>query len=361
MAGNIGDATYKRLLQHLRALEATLMLLDQQLSQVNDPDYRLRLEDLIATAKSFVQRHRSGPRPSIADEAKSLLSAVRMFDVPLEDSTLGTYTQTLQNVRSARASLNTDLMEMIEAAAGAGALSLDDSVLVAPGIVNRDQVRAELDNLSARLQRVDESLASLARHAGANPTFEQQPVLIEAYRRDMAGELELAELQLTVNENSVDLTSVTRIVETMSDLTADFVSTIVGWKSKISAGLLEAATSMKRAIQEVVAGIKMAINVVVAKRYAGVEEKNVDQHNPIGSVLQNRRKELGLTLSQVSNTLRVKGYYLERIEAGKFSELPGWTYAISWVSQYATLLELDGNEMGDRLRKHYGDPYRTWR
>lgn len=70
----------------------------------------------------------------------------------------------------------------------------------------------------------------------------------------------------------------------------------------------------------------------------------------VGAELAAAREQLGWTLADIANHLRIRLPYLAAIEQGKLSELPGEAYALGFVRTYATALGLDGDAMAARAR-----------
>jgi len=71
----------------------------------------------------------------------------------------------------------------------------------------------------------------------------------------------------------------------------------------------------------------------------------------IGEMLRRERLKRGLTLEQISNELKVSQRLLKAIESDDFSKLPGGVFARSFVRQYARLVGLDEEEMGNTVRQ----------
>jgi cytoskeleton protein RodZ len=70
----------------------------------------------------------------------------------------------------------------------------------------------------------------------------------------------------------------------------------------------------------------------------------------VGADLQSARQRLGWDLPDVAGNLRIRLPYLEAIEAGRLSELPGNAYAMGFVRTYATALGLDPEEVSRRFK-----------
>lgn len=70
----------------------------------------------------------------------------------------------------------------------------------------------------------------------------------------------------------------------------------------------------------------------------------------IGVQLKNARSDKNLSLTDIAEELKIRKIYIEAIENGLFSDLPGPTYAIGFVRSYAKLLDLDQTAIVERFR-----------
>ncbi|MEI8395142.1 MAG: helix-turn-helix domain-containing protein [Rhodospirillaceae bacterium] len=61
----------------------------------------------------------------------------------------------------------------------------------------------------------------------------------------------------------------------------------------------------------------------------------------IGSVLRSARTEAGLELRDVASMLKIRYVFMEALEDGRYSDLPGTAYAVGFVRTYADYLGLD--------------------
>lgn len=75
----------------------------------------------------------------------------------------------------------------------------------------------------------------------------------------------------------------------------------------------------------------------------------------LGGELRTRRQSLGWELPELSHSLRIRQTYLEAIEGGRMSELPGMTYALGFVRAYASALGLNGEQIAGRFRAESAD------
>ncbi len=73
----------------------------------------------------------------------------------------------------------------------------------------------------------------------------------------------------------------------------------------------------------------------------------------IGQKLSEKRRELGKTIKDVELTLKISSRYLEAIENDDFDKLPSPTYAKAFLSDYATFLGLDKDEIVEEFEALY--------
>jgi cytoskeletal protein RodZ len=62
------------------------------------------------------------------------------------------------------------------------------------------------------------------------------------------------------------------------------------------------------------------------------------------------RTKRGITLSAIVRSTKISSHYLEAIERGRFRDLPGGTYDISYIRQYARAIQYDEDDLLDRYR-----------
>ena len=71
---------------------------------------------------------------------------------------------------------------------------------------------------------------------------------------------------------------------------------------------------------------------------------------PVGVALRAKREQLGWSLPDVAAWLRIKLSYLEALEGGQVSKLPGNAYAFGFLRAYSGVLGLDAEDMSRRFR-----------
>lgn len=75
-----------------------------------------------------------------------------------------------------------------------------------------------------------------------------------------------------------------------------------------------------------------------------------DNEHGVGALLRATRQRCGEDLRNVARVLRIRLFYLEAIEAGRYADLPGPAYAVGFVRAYADHLGLDGAEVVRRFK-----------
>ena len=70
----------------------------------------------------------------------------------------------------------------------------------------------------------------------------------------------------------------------------------------------------------------------------------------VGAEMRAARLRLGWKLPDVAANLRIRLPYLEAIEEGRLSDMPGNAYAVGFLRSYATMLGLDAAEVARRFR-----------
>ena len=81
----------------------------------------------------------------------------------------------------------------------------------------------------------------------------------------------------------------------------------------------------------------------------------MDRTISVGADLRLARERLGWELPGLAAKLRIRLPYLEALEDGRLSELPGNAYAIGFLRTYASAVGLDPDEMSRRFRAETAD------
>ena len=87
------------------------------------------------------------------------------------------------------------------------------------------------------------------------------------------------------------------------------------------------------------------------------EELVDDGQTPMtaGERLRAAREAKGISIEEIASTTRIPTRHLESIETGDWTKLPAPTYSIGFARNYATVLGLDRDEIGDQLRGEMGN------
>ncbi len=73
--------------------------------------------------------------------------------------------------------------------------------------------------------------------------------------------------------------------------------------------------------------------------------KQINNFKSVGEKLSNKRQEIGISLLVVSRATKISSRYLEALENGEYSKLPGEIYAKSFLRSYAQYLKLDADQI----------------
>ncbi|WP_155524466.1 helix-turn-helix domain-containing protein [Oleisolibacter albus] len=71
----------------------------------------------------------------------------------------------------------------------------------------------------------------------------------------------------------------------------------------------------------------------------------------VGELLRFRRQQLGLNLTELAGRLRIRESYLQAIEQGRWTELPGQAYVTGFLRSYAQALDLDATQVLTRFKQ----------
>ncbi|HSK40944.1 MAG TPA: RodZ domain-containing protein [Arenibaculum sp.] len=83
-----------------------------------------------------------------------------------------------------------------------------------------------------------------------------------------------------------------------------------------------------------------------------------DRPYSVGSLLREAREDRGLALNDVARDLRIRHSYLQAIEDGRFTDLPGVAYATGFLRTYAEHLDLDPDLVLRRFKEESSDAIR---
>ena len=247
-------------------LDAAVGKLRNELPQVNDPGLRPRVIAFVQASDAMLSGHGAEPGPDVADRLNALLNGVHELAIPARDPDLGP-TRTLEQIERATGLVAIRLIKALDAAAALGwhpkRPELPERLTATAA---RKEVGSLLDRIAARLDAVGASLDQLVAANESAKGFPQQKGLMNFYVGSVRVEINLAKMQLTVGETSVDFAALWRACETIADLTADFHATLWAWAHRVSDSVIQAAERVRRRVRKMVSGVETVVRFVVRKR-----------------------------------------------------------------------------------------------
>lgn len=76
----------------------------------------------------------------------------------------------------------------------------------------------------------------------------------------------------------------------------------------------------------------------------------------VGEILRNERENKGLSVKDVATATSIRALYIEAIEEGNYTVIPGEVYVKGFIRNYANFLELNGPEMVGLYRRQQAPP-----
>jgi hypothetical protein len=71
-----------------------------------------------------------------------------------------------------------------------------------------------------------------------------------------------------------------------------------------------------------------------------------------GEILKKRREDLGLTIEEVADALKIRTEFLVSIENDSFEKLPVSVYTMGYIRCYAKHLDIDAGEIVEHYKRH---------
>ncbi len=75
-----------------------------------------------------------------------------------------------------------------------------------------------------------------------------------------------------------------------------------------------------------------------------------------GEILKQQRENLGLTIPEIADILKIKTDYLVAIENNSFARLPAPVYTVGYIRCYAAYLKIEADSIIDFYTKHLAQP-----
>jgi hypothetical protein len=257
------DPRQAELVLQLTSLRVGLAEFREVLQPINDEALNKAFREILFGAEQIVDAHAQRPGTSIADDIANLRSLFARKEVPREDPVLGAVPG-LKALRSARGSVLADFDSVLAAAQSLGRVPNDPEIKL-PNSVELERIGREgqLAALERRLRKVESDLETkIAPESRFDEGRSQQQIgLVNFYVNAMKIELTLARLEAQARD-LIDFASLTRAIEAIGELTADFVATVQGLREKVTISLKSAAIAFRPTVRRVVVGLKTMVNWV---------------------------------------------------------------------------------------------------
>jgi formylglycine-generating enzyme required for sulfatase activity len=255
----------QRLRDCIEDLGAAADRLRGAMAHVNDPELRSRFLAFVRANDEVLAATGTELGPEIGDQLSDLLTGLRRLDISVRDPDFG-LRPALEPVEAAAGVLALRLIAALDAAAAMGwhprASRLPEPITAS---VRREEAGPLFEHIARRLDMVADSLDQLAA-AGESTGSPSQKRLIEFYVGTVRVELDLAKMQLTVGETTVDLAALWRSVQSVADLTGDFLATLSAWAQTVAQPVRDAGETLRRQVQMVVQGVARAARFVARRR-----------------------------------------------------------------------------------------------
>lgn len=230
------------------------------LNHINDADFRPKIEQAIDVTGRLLSVYLPEPNHDVAQALRAIYFAARNIRVPVEDAVLEERTETLEQLRAGLGRLRYALDEAWKAANTAYPASensiwerANNSIIAAAQIegfnLKVEAVLAQLDVLQAVVDKVGSERSTA-------PRFAQQGQLVTFYAETMTVEIDIARLQLTVNETSLDVGALVDTIEQIRETTEDFRATVQGWVDDVTTEVLTGAESLTDGVRRLVTGVR---------------------------------------------------------------------------------------------------------
>ena len=253
------------LAERLEVIQLKVQRFQADLPHLNDAELRPRAEALVRAAARIVRAHINQPGPEVASDLAGLLSATNALPIPARDPELGG-TDTLRMLRGFKGNMFLAVKEALESAEVMG---LRPRNAVLPRGLAFEVPRAEnegaLSRIVKQLDDVVERLDALDEAKTTSTGFVPQEGLINFYVGSMHIELDVARLQLTVGDKTVDFEALARAVEVMTELTLDFVATVRAWIGKVSETVSRIAEEVRTRVRKVSKGVATAAQLITRR------------------------------------------------------------------------------------------------
>jgi len=254
------DPKQAPLLVALAELKEGITDFREALRPVNDVALNDSFREVLDAGERIIEKHSRRPRVTVADDAASLRSLFARAKIPREDPDLGKI-PTLTALRGARGNILADFDQVLDAAKALRRVPIDSKLGLLDTIaLDRAGREGQLATLEKRLREVERELeTNIALEGSPDHGYSPQQVgLVNFYLESMQIQLALAKLEARAKQ-LVDLAGLARAIESIAELTADFVATTRGLRKKITGTLAYSAEAIRPAVNRVVGGFRTIV------------------------------------------------------------------------------------------------------
>jgi EAL domain-containing protein (putative c-di-GMP-specific phosphodiesterase class I) len=184
------------------------------------------------------------------------MSATRALRIPARDPELGR-TPTLERLRRSKGLIVAGLADALDLAAAIGIRPQRAPLPEEVGaLLPTGEIESLLAGIARRLAKVEESLDALDAARARPGSFPQQEGLLDFYGGSMRAEVDLAKLHLAGDGTTIDIAAVARAVETMADITRDFVATVQAWATRVTEEVAGVARQVRERVGRTLSGVR---------------------------------------------------------------------------------------------------------
>lgn len=91
-----------------------------------------------------------------------------------------------------------------------------------------------------------------------------------------------------------------------------------------------------------------------------MDETETDDVVTVGQRLREAREAKGMSIEEIAAQTRIPTRHLASLEAGEWDKLPAATYSVGFAKNFAGVVGLDRNEIGEQLRAEMGGTRPTY-
>jgi Leucine-rich repeat (LRR) protein len=254
------DTRMATLAEALKTAEVSVNEFRDLMKNVNREDLQVAATLALEAADALFRHHLSRPSPTIADDITVVLGAFKLLNIPAVDAEFGRLPN-LAAMRGARGNIREDLGDVLQAA---DVLGWRPSNPVLPDVgsteVSRIGIDLALKALVVQMEAVELLLDQVVRPEGERAPQRSliQLSLVNVFFKDIKLELVLAKVSAQMRD-IIDLAALGRAVENVAELTADFVASVRGMATKMTAALRKASDQLRPTVLKITNGFSVVI------------------------------------------------------------------------------------------------------